>query len=103
MSSPVVVVATLVANEGFIDQLRCFLEKVVRYIRAAVGCVNADLHQDIRKPLLFVFHETWQSQSALDSYSASRNNIQRAVERSGMTDSYNINRLHKIEVCEYPH
>lgn len=103
MSSTVVVVATLVANEGSTVRIGRVLKHLVSCTDSQKDCIKAELHQDINNPLIFVIHETWQSESALDSYSISSQYTQTANELSGMNDSYTTNRLHKIVVCPYPH
>lgn len=95
MSTPIIVVTILAAKEGCIRDLRNVLQGLIPPTRAEIGCINFDLHQDIENPRRFVFHETWQSQSALDSHFASRHYANAAGLLLRMTDSFKINNLHK--------
>jgi quinol monooxygenase YgiN len=58
-------VAIFVAKPGKEAELETLLQGLVEPTRQEPGCLQYDLHQDIREPGRFVFIERWASPEAL--------------------------------------
>lgn len=65
---PVTIVATVVARPETCDELQAILLSQVGPTRAEAGCVTYELHVDPADPCVFVFYETWRTQSDLDAH-----------------------------------
>jgi len=68
-TTPVTVIATLKAKPGQEEALRRELLALIPITRQEQGCINYDLHQSNEDPAVFVFHENWSSQAALQAHS----------------------------------
>ena len=69
-NTPVTVVATLKAQQGREHALEAELLALIPITRKETGCINYDLHRSTQDNSLFVFHENWTSQEALDAHLA---------------------------------
>jgi quinol monooxygenase YgiN len=65
---PVTVVVRIRAKAGSEDQVRRELLALLAPTRAEPGCLGFDLHEMPDEPTLFLFHETWASDAALDRH-----------------------------------
>jgi quinol monooxygenase YgiN len=68
MSSQVTVIARLKAKPGMEAKVREVLLNMVRETHKEPGCLNYDLHVSSDDPLVFLFHENWESKEALEKH-----------------------------------
>jgi quinol monooxygenase YgiN len=68
MSQPLTIIARMRAKAGQEARLKKELLGLVAPTRAEAGCLSYDLHQSQTDPALFVFYETWKSQTDLDAH-----------------------------------
>ncbi|RUL95615.1 putative quinol monooxygenase [Rhizobium chutanense] len=66
MTDKLVVVATIVAQEGKEQAVRDALLTLVPIAKTEPGFVQYDLHQSKDRPGEFVFYEIWDDEKALD-------------------------------------
>ena len=64
----ITVIAHIRAKQGFEQAMKDSLSALVAPTLQEQGCINYDLHQDLRDPTLFIFHENWQTEEALDRH-----------------------------------
>ena len=62
------VIAIFHTRPGKEAELRAALIGLIAPTRKEIGCVNYDLHGAPGDPALFLFHENWKSQAALDAH-----------------------------------
>ena len=60
--------AILKSKPGSIPEIKAILENMVRNSRQESTCLQYDLHQGIREPEVFIFHEIWESAEALEQH-----------------------------------
>lgn len=65
---PVVIVAKFMAQPGKADELKKVLSACVPGSRAEEGNVHYDLYRSVEDGNVFLFHESWKSQQAIDSH-----------------------------------
>lgn len=68
MKDKLVVVATVVAKEGWRAQLREALLTLVPVARTEPGFVQYDLHESAEHPGTFLFYEIWEDEASLDAH-----------------------------------
>ena len=90
------VVAMLRAKPGEETIVKHELEKLVSLSRAEAGCLNYDLHQTINDPELFVFHENWTDEAALEAHSRSEHIISSRVLLNESLASREVFRMRRI-------
>ena len=66
----VTVIARVRAKQGMEETVKNALLSLIEPSRADEGCINYDLHQDPGNPALFMFHENWTSEEALNNHLA---------------------------------
>lgn len=66
----IVLVARLKVKDEAVEQAKKAALAIVADSRAEEGCLNYDVHQAIDDPTIFVWHETWTDQAALDEHFA---------------------------------
>ncbi len=71
MAEHLMLVARITARPGQEENVKQALLALVGPTRGEAGCLNYDLHQSHADPAVFLFHENWTSQAALDAHSAS--------------------------------
>lgn len=59
--SRLTILARIVAEDGFKDDVYAELIKLIPITRAEKGCIKYVLHTDNDNPNHFVFHEHWES------------------------------------------
>ncbi len=64
----VTVLARLRAKPGMEARVREELHQLLAPTRSEPGCLNYDMHQSTTDPALFVFHENWTSEDALQRH-----------------------------------
>lgn len=48
--------------------MKSLLQDLVLNSRKEVACIQYDLHQNLEKPNIFIFHEVWQDKEGLDNH-----------------------------------
>ncbi|MET3106809.1 quinol monooxygenase YgiN [Oxalobacteraceae bacterium GrIS 2.11] len=66
----IVLVARLKVKNGMVDAAKNAALALVPLSRQEAGCINYDVHQAIDDESVFVWHETWANQAALDEHFA---------------------------------
>ncbi len=66
----IVLIARLKAKDDAVQEIKQAALKIVANSRAEDGCVNYDIHQAIDDPTVFIWHETWKNQAAIDGHFA---------------------------------
>jgi quinol monooxygenase YgiN len=51
-----------------IETMKSLLQDLVRNSRKEAACIQYDLHQNLEKPNIFIFHEVWQDKEGLDNH-----------------------------------
>ena len=69
-NNQVTVIARVRAKQGMEEIVKNTLVGLIEPSRADEGCINYDLHQDLKNPALFMFHENWTSEEALNNHLA---------------------------------
>lgn len=64
----IVLVARLKVREDAVEEAKRLALGITADSRKEEGCVNYDVHQAIDDPTVFVWHETWKDQAALDNH-----------------------------------
>jgi quinol monooxygenase YgiN len=92
------VIARSVARKGKESQLREVLRGMLVPSRAESGCKLYDLYESDTKGR-FYFHETWESQAALDKHAASPH-FKRLEATFGelLQEPFEVNILEKIQI-----
>ena len=62
------VVATVTAKAGFEQEVGDALQKLIEPTLKEEGCINYDLHKSIEDPVVYVFHENWETKEHLDRH-----------------------------------
>ncbi|CAM4101731.1 putative quinol monooxygenase [Pseudoalteromonas byunsanensis] len=89
-------IAKLTAKSEYKETVASELRKIVLPTRSENGCINYDMHIDNENDVVFVFHETWQSEQDLDNHLQS-SHIKQCFEVIGdMLESVEISRLTKV-------
>ncbi|HWR01111.1 MAG TPA: putative quinol monooxygenase [Chlorobaculum sp.] len=91
--SPLIVIATVVANKESAQQLKGELLKLVAPTRKEEGCINYTLHQDNRDPAVFIFYETWKSAGHLEKHLASEHYRAYVRDAEGLIAGKAVNKL----------
>ncbi|MBK5142434.1 antibiotic biosynthesis monooxygenase [Budviciaceae bacterium BWR-B9] len=94
--SEITIVATLTIKADFQAPLMDALKKLVDSSRAEEGCLQYDLHQDNKNPLVYVFIERWASQEILDIHSKSSHFVSFGQFTKGKIESLTINLMSKV-------
>lgn len=81
-SRKIVLIARLKVKKDAIEEARQAALAIVADSRAESGCLNYDFHQAIDDESVFIWHETWANQAAIDLHGASKHfkEFSRAVE-----------------------
>lgn len=66
----VTVIARITAKSGMEEIVKNELVGLIEPSRADEGCINYDMHQYLKNPALFMFHENWTSEEALNNHLA---------------------------------
>ncbi|MEP4077011.1 putative quinol monooxygenase [Haloferula sp.] len=61
MSTPLTIVAIIIAKEESRDLVHAELIKLIEPTLKEQGCIQYTLHQDNEDPNTFLFYETWES------------------------------------------
>ena len=65
------VVAECFVKEGFAEELKAEMIKLLEPTRAEDGCINYDLHQNQEDENHFIFYENWESAAHLAKHAQS--------------------------------
>jgi quinol monooxygenase YgiN len=82
MPRPLTIVAIFQAAPGREDDLAAALQGLVAPTLAEPGCLNYDLHRDLRDPGRFLFYENWETRAHWDAHMGSEH-LRRHQETSG--------------------
>jgi quinol monooxygenase YgiN len=66
--TPLTVIARIRAKPGKEERTRSELRKLLEPTRRETGCLNFDMHESTSDPTVFVFHENWTSDEALEAH-----------------------------------
>jgi quinol monooxygenase YgiN len=50
------------------ETMKLLLQDLVLNSRKEAACIQYDLHQNLEKPNIFIFHEVWQDKEGLDNH-----------------------------------
>ncbi|MCU1289420.1 MAG: Antibiotic biosynthesis monooxygenase [Acidobacteria bacterium] len=64
----VVLIARLKVKKEAVEEAKRAALAIVEPSRDEAGCLNYDFHQTIDDPSVFVWHETWANQSAIEEH-----------------------------------
>lgn len=70
MTTPLTLVATLVAKAGSEDELQQTLQDLQGASRAEADCIQYDFHKDAEQPRTFHMVEQWRDEAALTAHEA---------------------------------
>ena len=89
-------IAKITAKEEHSETVFSELTKIISPTRVEDGCLNYDMHTDNNNPSVFMFHENWESEQALDKHLESIH-IKQCFEVIGdMLETVEISRLTKV-------
>lgn len=94
MTTPLTLVATLVAKTGFETELEQALQGLQPPSRAEPGCIQYDFHRDAEQARTFHMIEQWRDEAALSMHEATPHFqaalpvIERAAEKFSVTKMY---------------
>lgn len=66
--NPIMIVAKFTARAGKSQELQQVLRRGVEPSRSEAGCLHYDLYRSLDDEHVFLFHETWQDQAAIDAH-----------------------------------
>ncbi len=99
----ITVVAHIRAKPGFEQQVKASLLGLIPPTVQEQGCIRYDLHQDLRDPCRFVFHEHWACEDDLDRHLASPHLRRWPAETEGwLAAPVEIYRLQKVDSPSKP-
>lgn len=64
----IVLMARLKVKADKIEEAKTAALAIVEPSRNEPGCINYDVHQTIDDPTVFLWHETWANQQAIDEH-----------------------------------
>lgn len=64
----IVLMARLKVKADKIEEAKSAALAIVEPSRNEPGCLNYDVHQTIDDPTVFLWHETWENQQAIDEH-----------------------------------
>lgn len=62
------IVAKNVVLEEHIDEFKALAKELVKGSKAEEGCIEYDLFEDVEKPFILTFIETWESMDAIKAH-----------------------------------
>lgn len=90
------VVAISKVKEGFTEQVKQEMIKLLAPTRQEAGCINYDLHQDQEDPNHFVFYENWESLDHLIAHSKSAHIQAFRAATKGMFVSSSVHKMSQV-------
>jgi quinol monooxygenase YgiN len=96
MTTPLTLVATLVAKEGSEAELEQTLRGLQPQSRAEDACIQYDFHRDAEHPRTFHMIEQWRDEASLTQHEATPH-FQAALpvlERAA--ESFNVTKMYRI-------
>lgn len=64
----IVLMARLKVKADKIEEAKAAALAIVEPSRNEPGCINYDVHQTLDDPTVFLWHETWANQKAIDEH-----------------------------------
>jgi quinol monooxygenase YgiN len=68
----IVLIARLKVKKDAVEQAKQAALAIVEDSRAEKGCLNYDFHQALEDETIFIWHETWESEAAIEAHGASK-------------------------------
>lgn len=68
----IVLIARLKVKPDSVEAAKSAALAIIDISRAEEGCLNYDFHQAIDDETIFIWHETWENQAAIDAHGASQ-------------------------------
>ena len=96
MTTPLTLVATLVAKAGFETELEQTLRGLQGPSRAEEACIQYDFHRDAEQARTFHMIEQWRDEAALNAHEATAHfqaalpAIERAADKFSITKMYRV-------------
>jgi len=96
MTTPLILIASLIAKAGFEAELEQTLQGLQGPSRAEADCIQYDFHCDAEHPRTFHMIEQWRTEAALTAHEATPHFqaalpfIERAAEKLTITKMYRI-------------
>lgn len=94
--SKVTVVAKVTAKREHVESVRRELLGLIAPTRDEDGCIEYHLHQDNQDPAVFIFYETWQSESCLSAHMESAHFKSYVCAIDGMLAEKTVHRMTRI-------
>ena len=91
-------IAKITAKEEHKETVLLELTKLIAPTRQEKGCINYDLHIDNNNSAVFMFHENWVTEKALDTHLESNHIKQCFAVIGDMVESIELMRLTKVNV-----
>ncbi|MDQ3322768.1 MAG: antibiotic biosynthesis monooxygenase [Acidobacteriota bacterium] len=82
----IVLFARLKVKKDAVDDAKRAALAIVGDSRAEVGCINYDFHQAIEDETIFLWHETWTNEVAIDAHGNSPHFKQFSAAVKDITD-----------------
>lgn len=82
----IVLFARLKVKKEAVEQAKKAALAIVAPSRSENGCINYDFHQAIDDETVFLWHETWTDQEAIDAHAASKHFKEFSEEVKDITD-----------------
>lgn len=67
----IVLIARLKVKKDSVEAAKKAALEIVRPSRDETGCINYDFHQLLDDESVFIWHETWKNQEAIDAHGSS--------------------------------
>lgn len=80
----IVLIARLKVKANSVESAKRAALAIVADSRAEAGCINYDFHQAIDDETIFIWHETWENEAAIEAHGASEHfkNFSRRIKDS---------------------
>jgi len=67
----IVLIARLKVKKDSVEAAKKSALAIIQPSRAETGCINYDFHQLLNDESVFIWHETWKNQEAIDAHGIS--------------------------------
>jgi|Cruoilmetagenom7_1024161.scaffolds.fasta_scaffold84555_2 quinol monooxygenase YgiN len=95
----IVIVATIKAKDGFKDVVFNELKNLHKAThKFDIGCIQYDLHKDLKDENSFTFVETWENQELLSAHEKKEHFLSFIDNIKDKTDGLTINKLEKMDI-----
>jgi len=97
MSKPLTIVAKIQALPGFEAEVEKALIAAIEPTLVENGCLQYDLHRDLKEPGLFLYYENWTTRAEWDAHMESSHLAAMKESTAGKTGDVVIYEMEKIE------